>query len=675
MKTLYVFIAVLLLQASHGSADNRPDSVKIMWQHSSVGQRIMNARLESFKSRLDSLGGAESWPIGIWDYRTNSDPGDNWAGWRTARFDSADHKSGWVIGDVYGYCSNNMWLDHLTRFWDDTSSMKAGLLHRDTVIDSDPDPDTLVDITQYNCIWFLPAYWHWGNIEDDSLASYRTQALSWRDSAAEYPNIVFVYIMQVPMKAGAYVENTYSYTANEKANAFSFDAFWWDTLQDTADWPNFLTWSLFDMLVEKSVDSSNWACIETIYEGTDDHPNTAANEIMQDSLVTAWTPRLLEYMDSVLWLNIRQKCLSGQTPEEINQMNINRKTTLVLLLVLLASSPVRAQWDFFISGSDTADCADTYMRSNLPTTNYGSDATMLFGSQWNTMTILIAFPHLSDSLALPVYEGDIDSAFIGLVCTGSIEAGDTLSMKACTCKRDWVENEATWNEFASGDDWATAGAAGGDDRFDDAPADTLILHDGSTAALDTVYVRLGVNFSMAFESAVLDMSYEAGTEAIYLGFYSSDHSSAVGPFLHVFGGSSGGGEDSSAPDSYDALNAIAVLHLDPDSVKLGIGSVDSTDLERTIIRWDTTSIPEDTTDGYSLYAGAAVENENDDFALSLVQPDWVYFSIFALDVAGNASSAVSDSIYLPGGGEGGTTTGRTNRMFEYLISKQENINK
>ena len=356
-------------------------------------------------------------------------------------------------------------------------------------------------------------------------------------------------------------------------------------------------------------------------------------------------------------------------------MNINRKIVLFVLLILLTASQVMAQWDFIINGNDVADCNDTYMRSNMPTTNYGTDATMLFGSQWNTMTILIGFPHLSDSLALPAYDGDIDSVFIGLVCTGSIEAGDTLSMKAYTCKMNWIEGEASWNEFASGENWATAGAVGGDDRFNDAPDDTLILHDGSTSALDTVYVRLGGNFGADYKSVMLEMSYETGTEGIYLGFYSSDHSSAVGPFLHVFGGSGGGGDDNSAPDQYDHFNAVAVLHLDPDSVRLDIGTVDSTDLERTIIRWDTTAVPDDTTDGFSLYAGTALEDESEDFVLSVTQPDWVYFSIFALDEENNVSPPVSDSIYFPGGGEGATTTGRTNRMFEYLISKQEKTNK
>ena len=290
------YLLIFVLMASTATAQ-LPDSVKIMWQHSSIGQRIMNARQEVFKSRVDSLGQAYGWPIGLWDYRTNTNPADEWAGWRTARFDSSTHKSGWVIGDIYGCSSDNMWLHHLTAMWNDTSSYKSGILDVDTVYDADAEPDTLVDITDFNCLWFLPAYWHWGNNEADSLASYRNQALAWRDSAALYPGNIFVYIMQVPIKLGGYVASTYSYSEAEKANAFALDKFWRDTLQDTSTYPNFMTWSFFDVLVEKSPDSTRYAYIQSKYEGTDDHPNATADTLLQDSMITAWMPRLLEYAE------------------------------------------------------------------------------------------------------------------------------------------------------------------------------------------------------------------------------------------------------------------------------------------------------------------------------------------------------------------------------------------
>lgn len=289
----YIFILLILAASAVGQV---PDSAKIMWVHASIGARIMNAYVEKFKIRVDSLGTANGWPIGVWDYRTNSNPADSWAGWRTARFDSSTHKSGYMVGDIYNYSSRQMWFHDLTAFWTTATAMKNGLLALDSVYDPDPNPDTLVDITDFNSIWVYPAYWHYGNNEADSFASYRAQALAWRDSADNYTDKIFVYINQVPIKKGAYVENTYTYSTVEKANAFALDKFWRDTLQDTSNHPNFLTWSWFDMLVEKSTDSTRYAYIKTIYEGTDDHPGNYACEVMQDSLIKAWMPRLATYM-------------------------------------------------------------------------------------------------------------------------------------------------------------------------------------------------------------------------------------------------------------------------------------------------------------------------------------------------------------------------------------------
>ena len=275
-----------------------PDTVKIMWQHSSMGARVLETTSGDLKSRIDSLGDAYDRQIWMWDYRTNTNPEDAWAGWRTARFDSADNESGWMHPqkDIYNFSANNMKISHLTDFWEDHSmtkdSVKGGFLLVDTVVDVTPEPDTTIDITDFDIVWFLPAYWHYYDIHADSLASYRAQALRWRDSAVVYGSIRFVYIHQVPLKynttEGGYMD------ATDDANCFAFDAFWRDTLQDLDSVPNFFTRSFYQTLVETDSEDDRYACVKEIYEGTDNHSNMAACIVLQDSIVTKWLPDILD---------------------------------------------------------------------------------------------------------------------------------------------------------------------------------------------------------------------------------------------------------------------------------------------------------------------------------------------------------------------------------------------
>lgn len=452
------------------------------------------------------------------------------------------------------------------------------------------------------------------------------------------------------------------------------------------------------------------------------------------------------------------------------------------LLTVIAGLANAEPWNFTISGNDTADCDDAFIASNQATTNFGTATTMYWGSNYNIQSILVRWPGYSDTIALgggATYPAaEIDTILAGFVLAGALEASDTISGKAYTLKRAWVEGEVTYNIFSTGNSWETAGGTGANDIYSDA-LDSVTLHSGNTGQFDTIWVRLNPDNFGTSESILFRFSYKAGTDPVVFGVYASDNTNgaAIGPILRVVsnGGSSApdglasfsvdslhndysteydsalaifttgsqswcdsviitldtsqpdsstgvrlaipyaasttdtgfgevnitepdwmyvsfwvmdvdsgwsdrqidsiyyGSGDSDPPDVYDYFEAMMVLNLNPDTVQLAVGAVDSTDLSRTIIRWDTTAIPTDTTDGYSLFAGDPIEYDTSGYQLVMAQPDWVYFSIFALDELGNASDAVSDSIYFPGGGEG--STGRVNRMFEFLISRQERMSR
>jgi len=297
-------ITYLINYLYRGGSAPCPNTLSIMWQHSSIGQYILHNTAAGLKSRLDSLGKAHDLLIRMWDYRTNTAPWETWAGWRTDDFDSSNHVCGWMHPqhDIYNYSINNMYIHHLTRFWEGISmtkdSIKGGFLLVDTVVDTIPNPDTLIDITDFDMLWFKYGPLIYVEMSDDSLASYRNQAFRWRDSAALYSDIDFIYIMETPVK----YDGRYGVVMDsvDKHNCMAWNAFWLDTLQDLDNYPNFHTWSFYDATVQKIYGDPRYACIRAEYEGDDVHPNMAAAILLQNLIVTDWLPAILNNKKSSL---------------------------------------------------------------------------------------------------------------------------------------------------------------------------------------------------------------------------------------------------------------------------------------------------------------------------------------------------------------------------------------
>ena len=130
----------------------------------------------------------------------------------------------------------------------------------------------------------------------------------------------------------------------------------------------------------------------------------------------------------------------------------------------------------------------------------------------------------------------------------------------------------------------------------------------------------------------------------------------------------GGLSDFTAPDNHSLFEILYIENIDPDSVKIAVGTVDSVDYDTTQIRWDTSSVPT-ISSGYVLYAGGVKENDTSFYTLGIVQPHWVYFKIFAGDEVPNWSTGGIDSVYFPKTPVGGG--GSVNKAFYILMNKQE----
>ena len=102
------------------------------------------------------------------------------------------------------------------------------------------------------------------------------------------------------------------------------------------------------------------------------------------------------------------------------------------------------------------DGIDTYIQSNAATTNYGTNAKLYVGEYPGftfTDRALLKFTGISQipSNAL------IKTATLKLKVLEDPAGNTTGVMKAHCLLRNWVEAEATWNIYSTGNNWGTAG--------------------------------------------------------------------------------------------------------------------------------------------------------------------------------------------------------------------------
>jgi len=192
-------------------------------------------------------------------------------------------------------------------------------------------------------------------------------------------------------------------------------------------------------------------------------------------------------------------------------------------------------------GGDATTYSDTRIYSDEATTNFGatddiSAGNTIYGAGISRSPIRFA-------LAANITEGaTIDSATLTLtlVQAGSFRSYNNRTVRVYPLRRDWVESEATWNIYSTGNNWDTAGAAGAND-YD---SSSIGSHDMLTA--DAQYSTH--DFALSGSTlAALDPGngwlLRADTESSdwYI-FCSSDHATtAYRPILVVVYTAAGGG--------------------------------------------------------------------------------------------------------------------------------------
>ena len=105
---------------------------------------------------------------------------------------------------------------------------------------------------------------------------------------------------------------------------------------------------------------------------------------------------------------------------------------------------------------------DVFLHKHYPTNNYGAEPDLRIGERNTHVDYVIRTLIKFDLSGLPA-DAIISSAVLSLWCVTD-KSSHARTFRVYRVKRDWVEDEATWNIYSTGNNWQTSGAAGANDR-------------------------------------------------------------------------------------------------------------------------------------------------------------------------------------------------------------------
>lgn len=187
---------------------------------------------------------------------------------------------------------------------------------------------------------------------------------------------------------------------------------------------------------------------------------------------------------------------------------------------------------------DATAGVDTYIRSNQATTNFGTNNTMYVG-EWSGLVFttrgLIKFDLSPTNIPANAH---VTAATLKL--TTLSESGATVAgtIEAYRQLRAWVEGEATWNIFSTGNSWQTAGGFGASDceqaSIGTATVDPALVTPDTTVisiSLDPAKVEEWIDGTLTNNGLLLKMATETDNA---MGYHSSDSATAgKRPILEV----------------------------------------------------------------------------------------------------------------------------------------------
>ena len=174
---------------------------------------------------------------------------------------------------------------------------------------------------------------------------------------------------------------------------------------------------------------------------------------------------------------------------------------------------------------DGTSGVDTYLNSSAATTNYGTNTGINLGESNNSdsdFTGLIKFDLSSLPDGATITSGTLS---FWLSQNGSWRADGDEIFRLYRVKESWVESEATWNVYSTGNSWQTAGCKGANDR------ESTDVGSGTFVNADSIGDEQTITISAA-NKADLDLGDgwniegDSVTNELYQ-VYSSDHTTAA----------------------------------------------------------------------------------------------------------------------------------------------------
>ena len=190
------------------------------------------------------------------------------------------------------------------------------------------------------------------------------------------------------------------------------------------------------------------------------------------------------------------------------------------------------------SGDTYSGFADTKLKENAPTTNEGStdnfEVTKYSGGDWTTGLV-----KASGISSIPA--GSVITA-VSLFFYQYLadKANGTYVIVAKRCLRNWVEAQATWNIYSTGNSWTSGGAFGDGTDRDATATFTSAGLDLSTGSYKELVGDAGAIYDVQrmLDGAIPNYGWmlertDAFNDFGYRQFRSSEHTDGQRPYLSV----------------------------------------------------------------------------------------------------------------------------------------------